>query len=572
MSERVVGLFCQKTLYGVVGIFTIALTLRLWGITYGLPHEYISDESFFVRHALRFGTGDLNPHWFTYPTFFLYLLFFLYGLYFVVGFVLGIFHSLQDFATLYFLDPSAFYLIGRGAMAFIGALTVLLLYGLGRRLYGQRSGLLAAFFLASTFLHVHNSHYIAAVDIPMTFFVLLSFYFLIRFWQEMLGRFYILAGLCAGLAMANKYQAGLIVVPLVLVYLLQFPPPRRWREVVWNRDLLGGFLAVAVGFLLGCPFAVLDFPTFWSYILGLYQQSKIGWLGWKTADTSPWILLLTTWLRDGLGLPLEIASLCGVGWALYRHRREDILILSFLTVYYLVMGSTRLSRDAYWLAIVPLVVLLAARLLNELAEKLPLDRRVQTGLLGLLAVLIIFPSATRSVQFDQWLLRKDTRTLAKEWVEQNIPAKARIAMNRESGPPLSQNRDGIMEEYRLQMELSRLEEAGQTVEARSYKVVPSESAALKAEYYELLLRIPIAEPSYFVVRQSNVANKPLSYYLENAFDYLITTDSKSYLAQASQYPHVADFYRTLEQKYPRVATFYPGKDHPGPLVIIYKLR
>jgi len=110
------------------------------------------------------------------------------------------------------------------------------------------------------------------------------------------------------------------------------------------------------------------------------------------------------------------------------------------------------------------------------------------------------------------------------------------------------------------------------VEARSYKVVPSESAALKAEYYELLLRIPIAEPSYFVVRQSNVANKPLSYYLENAFDYLITTDSKSYLAQASQYPHVADFYRTLEQKYPRVATFYPGKDHPGPLVIIYKLR
>ena len=129
-----------------------------------------------------------------------------------------------------------------------------------------------------------------------------------------------------------------------------------------------------------------------------------------------------------------------------------------------------------------------------------------------------------------------------------------------------------MLEYQLQMELSRLEEAGQTVEARSYKAVPSESIAIKAEYYELLLRIPVAEPSYFVVRQSNVANKPLSYYLETGFDYLITTDSRPYLAQASQYPHVADFYRTLEQQYPRVAAFYPGKDHPGPVVMIYRLR
>jgi 4-amino-4-deoxy-L-arabinose transferase-like glycosyltransferase len=279
MSETVINLFRQREFYGVVGIFTIALALRLWGITFGLPYEYHPDEPFLVRHALRFGTGDLNPHWFTYPSFFLYLLFFLYGLYFLVGFVLGIFHSPQDFATLYFLDPSAFYLIGRGAMAFIGALTVLVLYGAGRRLYGQRTGLLAAFFLTSTFLHVQNSHYISAVDISMTFFVLVSFYFLVRFWQEKKDSFYVLAGLFGGLAVANKYQAGLIVVPLTVAYVLQGRLRHPWREVRWMRGLFVGILALGLGFLLGCPFAVLDFPTFWSYILGHYQQSKIGWLG-----------------------------------------------------------------------------------------------------------------------------------------------------------------------------------------------------------------------------------------------------------------------------------------------------
>lgn len=59
----------------LVMILLISLIVRLWGIWHGLPYEYDLDEHKFISTSLRFGTGDLNPHYFVYPTLFFYALF-----------------------------------------------------------------------------------------------------------------------------------------------------------------------------------------------------------------------------------------------------------------------------------------------------------------------------------------------------------------------------------------------------------------------------------------------------------------------------------------------------------------
>ena len=49
-------------------IIILALIVRLWGITFGLPGVDHGDETEVVNHAVRFGSGDLNPHRFQYFT------------------------------------------------------------------------------------------------------------------------------------------------------------------------------------------------------------------------------------------------------------------------------------------------------------------------------------------------------------------------------------------------------------------------------------------------------------------------------------------------------------------------
>ena len=49
------------------GILALAFLLRLVGVQFGLPHLYHADEPIVVNHAVAYGAGDFNPHFFKIP-------------------------------------------------------------------------------------------------------------------------------------------------------------------------------------------------------------------------------------------------------------------------------------------------------------------------------------------------------------------------------------------------------------------------------------------------------------------------------------------------------------------------
>ena len=78
-----------------------ALALRVWGLTYGLPHPQARpDEDTLLGLLFGFDTGDLNPRWFIYPTFFLYLLYAYVKIVVVVGHALGVVSGPVELADL----------------------------------------------------------------------------------------------------------------------------------------------------------------------------------------------------------------------------------------------------------------------------------------------------------------------------------------------------------------------------------------------------------------------------------------------------------------------------------------
>ncbi len=215
----------------LVCILALALALRLWGITWGLPSathyfSYHPDESVVLETSsltMNVFAGRLLPHYYNYPSLQLYLVCFANTLAALFGAVDIV---PKNFAVWY-PEWAKMYLIGRFLTVGMGVGTVWVTYTLGATLWGRRAGLVAALILAVMPLHAQQSHFLT-VDVPATFWVMLSLLWSVRLagdypqpWKAVL-----LAGLFAGLATATKYNMALVILPLLVA--CAGNPPRNY--------------------------------------------------------------------------------------------------------------------------------------------------------------------------------------------------------------------------------------------------------------------------------------------------------------------------------------------------------
>ena len=123
-------------------ILIVAFILRIWGINFGLPHIYHTDEWFEVKRALKLGAGVFDFDRVRKGGYF-YLLFVEYGVYFVILKIFGVIKSSDAFLLKLFQDPTHIWLIGRVTTAIIGTFNVFILYLLGKHAFSKGVGLFA---------------------------------------------------------------------------------------------------------------------------------------------------------------------------------------------------------------------------------------------------------------------------------------------------------------------------------------------------------------------------------------------------------------------------------------------
>lgn len=444
----------------VAALIVLGLLVRLIGIGWGLPFFYHVDEKGFGRFTIGYFSGDLNPHFFQVPSFYTYLTASVWAGYYLGGKVTGRFAGRAALVKAYRQDPTLFVILGRILSTLLGAGTILLVFVIGRKMYGTRAGALAALMLTFSLEHVKQSHYFVP-DVTMVFFLALSFLFIWSIYTTGRTRSYVLAGLFAGLAYATKYGGHYMALPLLLAHFFRSAEEKEsLTRSLFSPKLLAALASFVGGFLAGCPYAVLDSHKF---LKDFRWQARhlftVGHYGSSTSEPS-WLFYLKYGFRENVGRWAQFLVPGGIIYALFKHRKKDILLLSIPLTMFVMTGAMKSYATRYLLPLTAFFILLAALFLDKLLDAAAaVLGRLKNGAFAaaatkpvqaVLALAFLLPSIAQVARYDDSVTRTDTRTQAKAWVEANIPRHERIAAET-YGPPLDPADYRITNRYALGM-------------------------------------------------------------------------------------------------------------------------
>ena len=413
--------FASSTRLALGLIVLLALILRLWGLNFGLPYVIQPDEPSVELRALHMWyAGDLNPHYFVYPSLF-------YDMQALLAFAVAHVGGLlqPDILRHPLGHLPLFYLAGRALTTMLGTATVLVAYLVGRYL-NPRLGLNAALFLAVAPQHVQQSHYIT-VDAPTALFTALAALFAIRALMQA-GRIgdVVLSAVAAGLAAGTKYNAGLaLLLPLAAVFL---------SEQSWKRRLGASAAAAAAcvtTFVLTTPFALLDRGQAgrpWPFLNSLQVVSRhyaAGHPGAEGNDNAIWYLQYLG--RDGILAPMTILALAGIAVIAIRYRRAGLVLLSFVVAYYALLCSTFVRFDRNLLPLLPFLALLAAAAADYLIPTLAVVLRKRSAAIALVLGVAAAPATAVAARGDYAITHPFSEQVAVEWADAHLPLGSALA-------------------------------------------------------------------------------------------------------------------------------------------------
>jgi hypothetical protein len=403
-------------------ILVAGLALRLWNIDYGLPFVYSIDEgSHFASRAVEMFWQDLDPGYYQNPAAYTYLV---HGLLRVMYGPLGVLFDLPfgNVTEQFEKDPTEIWVAARALAAVLCMVGVAAAYWAGRRLWGVREGLVAAAVLAFAFLPVVYSR-VAVTDVGALIGVALALLFAARAAEEGRTRDYALAGAAAGLAIAFKYTAGLVLLPLGIAALARL---RADGARALGGLVLGGAVAAALFVLLN-PYLFGSLDLWWS---DLRDQADVAANDPKPGQESGGLSYYLDSLTWGLGWAGLAAALAGAILVLRRDLVRGLILISMpiALLAYLALQSRYFGR--WLLPAYPALALLAAAGLVQAADFVasragPAWRT--PALVGLVLLVLAQPLAA-DLRSAQVLGREDTLSQARSWIEDEFPPEIRVAV------------------------------------------------------------------------------------------------------------------------------------------------
>src|SRR5262245_24197713 len=269
--------FRRPIFWWLAGLLAIAAFVRFRGIRFGLPSAQTRPDETAIIDPVRVLLSGHLPHFYDYPWLFLWIVAIAYFGYFLWGTATGAFSSMTAMLASWPVHWEPFFLIPRMISAAAGTLSVLIVFRLGRQVRDQATAIVSALFFTFSFMQVRSSHF-GTTDVVMTGLIVAAVSLLIDAHRSRSrGRFFA-AGLVAGLAAATKYNAVILVVPMIASQLLHvWESPERQRAAAWrDSGILYFSIPFVVAFAIGVPFVVLDRAPFLDAMRELAHALRVG--------------------------------------------------------------------------------------------------------------------------------------------------------------------------------------------------------------------------------------------------------------------------------------------------------
>ncbi|MEZ4680010.1 MAG: glycosyltransferase family 39 protein [Caldilineaceae bacterium] len=292
---------------------------------------------------------------------------------------------------------------GRLTIALHDTVTIVLLFLLGLRIYGQGAGLIAAAFYAFTAQAIQLSHFFA-MDPASTTYTVLAVLGAVMMVQERSLRAVILTGVAAGLAIASKFSAlPVLAVPITAAILVI------WREQLASRadgrltdarSQIYVFLSIPVIFALAgitffvtSPYAILDWSSFIQATLVEQGRMVRGIADFpftrQYRNTTPYLYFLEQQFNWGLWWPLGTVVALGIlytllqllyslirlvvqtfiqptqagAWQLSDQHAANIILWSWVVPYFGLTGAFLAKFNRYMSPLLPFAVFFGAALI-----------------------------------------------------------------------------------------------------------------------------------------------------------------------------------------------------------------
>jgi YYY domain-containing protein len=349
--------------------------------------------------------------------------------------------------------------VGRFFSALADLGTLVLIYLIGRRLYGETVGLLAVGLGALTAFTIQQAHFFT-VDSMACFFITLTAYFAVRGGQASTSSAWPpgldlgLAGLATGLAAACKIDAALAALLVALGGLwwglrasraLPSRAPLATLFSLLPPLFLAGLLSL-VAFRLAQPYA-FEGPGFfglrpspeWFERLNQIRVEQSGEIdlpsGRQWANRAPILFLWSNMVIWGMGLPLGLAAWAGwalAGVELLHGKHVHLVLWGWGSLIFFYQATRWVKAMRYTLPLYPLFVILAAYgLLRLCCAATRWRRRLGHGLTAaVLAGAAVWAGAVFSIY-----QRSHTRLVSSRWIFANVPQGATLATEHWDWPP-----------------------------------------------------------------------------------------------------------------------------------------
>lgn len=233
---------------------------------------------------------------------------------------------------------------GRVVVAFLGVATIAVVYLIGRDLYGAKTGVLGALFLALMPYHVVVTRQLL-LDGPAVLCITLAFWMLVRFVRTNRTEWLAATAATLGLAVLTKETSAVLVGSIILFLLISSEVRRPGRAVALT---LGIVVAVSLVFPLAIELA---------------GRSSTGqnYLTWQlTRSSNHAEAFYLTVIPGAIGWLMVAAAAAALLFRINRTWRE-LLLVSWIVVPFVTFEIYPLKGYQYLLPVAPPIAILAAR-------------------------------------------------------------------------------------------------------------------------------------------------------------------------------------------------------------------